>query len=73
MVLDVGLWDEAEATNTPGQSGDPRSPYYANLLDGWAMDSSIPLLYSKDAVLANAAFRIDLTPAEMAEANADEQ
>ena len=63
MVLDVGLWDEAEVTNAPGQSGDPRSPFYGNLLEGWAHDSSIPLLYSKDAVEANEALRIELTPA----------
>ena len=64
MVLDVGLWDDAEVTNAPGQSGDPRSPFYANLLEGWARDSSIPLLYSKDAVEANQALRIQLTPAQ---------
>ncbi len=62
MVLDVGLWDDAEATNAPGQSGDPRSPFYGNLLQGWAEDSSIPLLYSKDAVKANQAMRIELLP-----------
>ncbi len=62
MVLDVGRWDDAEMTNAPGQSGDPRSPFYDNLLEGWAKDSSFPLLYSRDAVEANAALRITLTP-----------
>ncbi|MEM8766076.1 MAG: penicillin acylase family protein [Pseudomonadota bacterium] len=63
MVLDVGRWDDAEMTNAPGQSGDPRSPFYDNLLEGWATDSSFPLLYSRDAVEANAALRFKLTPA----------
>ncbi len=62
MVLDVGRWDDAEMTNAPGQSGDPRSPFYDNLLEGWATDSSFPLLYSRDAVEANAALRIRLIP-----------
>ena len=71
MVLDVGLWDDAEVTNAPGQSGDPRSPFYANLLEGWAQDSSIPLLYSRDAIEANEAFRVELLP--LAPASQDEE
>ncbi len=62
MVLDVGRWDDAEMTNAPGQSGDPDSPFYRNLLEGWANDSSFPLLYSRDAVIANKALRIELLP-----------
>ena len=62
MVLDVGRWDEAEMTNAPGQSGDPESPFYRNLLEGWANDSSFPLLYSREAVIANQALRIELLP-----------
>ncbi len=64
MVLDVGQWDDAEMTNAPGQSGDPRSPFYDNLLEGWATDSSFPLLYSRSAVEANQALRIVLEPAD---------
>ena len=32
QVIDVGNWDAATMTNAPGQSGDPRSPFYDNLL-----------------------------------------
>jgi len=62
-VIDVGNWDDAMMTNAPGQSGDPRSPFYDNLLEGWAADESFPLLYSREAVEENAAFRIVLRPA----------
>ena len=62
MVLDVGNWDAARMTNAPGQSGDPRSPFYGNLLDGWATDGSFPLLYSEEQVRANKALVIRLTP-----------
>ena len=44
QVIDVGNWDAATMTNAPGQSGDPRSPFYDNLLEGWANDASYPLL-----------------------------
>lgn len=63
MVLDVGNWDEARMTNAPGQSGDPRSPFYGNLLEGWAEEGSFPLLYSRERVLEHAAVRIRLEPA----------
>jgi len=63
MVVDVGRWDSAVATNAPGQSGDPRSPFYDNLLDNWATDGHFPLVYSKEAVQQHAAFRIQLLPA----------
>lgn len=64
MVVDVGNWDAALATNAPGQSGDPRSEFYDNLLENWATEQSFPLVYSRKAIDANAAFTIKLTPAE---------
>jgi penicillin amidase len=63
MVLDVGRWDAARATNTPGQSGDPRSPFFGNLLENWSTDDSFPLLYSRDAVEEHTVERIVLRPA----------
>jgi penicillin amidase len=62
MVLDVGNWDSAQMTNAPGQSGDPRSPFYANLLEGWANDRSFPLLYSRAALDAHVVKIIQLSP-----------
>ncbi len=62
MVLDVGNWDAAEMTNAPGQSGDPRSPFYANLLEGWANDRSFPLLYSRAALDGHTVRVIRLSP-----------
>ncbi len=64
MVLDVGNWDAARMTNAPGQSGDPRSPFYDNLLEGWATDQSFPMLYSRQAVEAHKVMVIKLTPAD---------
>ena len=62
MVLDVGHWDAARMTNAPGQSGDPRSPFYRNLLEGWATEQSFPMLYSPAAVEANAVHIFNLEP-----------
>jgi len=66
MVLDVGNWDAARMTNAPGQSGDPRSPFYANLLNGWADDLDFPLLWSREQVEAEQTLRFQLFPDESA-------
>lgn len=50
MALDVGEWDQSRVVNAPGQSGDPRSEHYADLLDLWAQNRSFPLLYSREAI-----------------------
>jgi penicillin amidase len=62
MVVDVGNWDDARMTNAPGQSGDPRSPFYDNLLENWATESHVPMLFSRDKVEASAVMRIKLQP-----------
>jgi penicillin amidase len=63
FVADVGAWDNARMTNAPGQSGDPRSPFYGNLLETWATDGSVPLLFSRAAIEAHTHSVIKLLPA----------
>ncbi len=48
--------------NTPGQSGDPRSPHYSDLFTKWASDGTIPLLYSREKIEAAAWQKILLEP-----------
>jgi penicillin G amidase len=55
VVMDLANWDAALATNTPGQSGDPRSPWYANLFPLWAAGQYVPLPYTPAAVRARQA------------------
>lgn len=62
LVMDVGEWDNSIAINAPGQSGDPRSPHYADLAPQWARGAYVPLLYSRDKVDAMEMQRIELLP-----------
>jgi len=62
VVIDLADWDRAIATNTPGQSGDPRSPWYANLFPLWAANRYVPLPYSAAAVRARTAAVDTLRP-----------
>ena len=61
-ILDVSNWDRSLATNTPGQSGQPGSPYYSNLLPLWAENQYFPLLFTKQAIEARTAHRLTLKP-----------
>jgi penicillin G amidase len=64
IVVDVGNWDGSLVMNSPGQSGDPDSPHYADLFERWGAGEAFPLLYSRDAVEAATEQRIHLRPPE---------
>ncbi|HEX6933482.1 MAG TPA: penicillin acylase family protein [Streptosporangiaceae bacterium] len=66
LVVDVGEWDNSVVMNSPGQSGDPASPHYADLYTLWAADEAVPLLYSRDRIEAVAEERLRLVPRESA-------
>ena len=53
VIIDTKDWDNSLATNSPGQSGDPRSPFYRNLYKDWADDKYFKLLYSKKKINSN--------------------
>lgn len=63
LIMDIGDWDRSLCINTPGQSGDPRSKFYANLAPLWARGAYVPLLYGETAVEAATDTVIDLVPA----------
>ena len=62
VIIPVGDWDNALGSNSPGQSGDPESPYYKNLYEMWAQDRYFPLLYSRDSIVKYADSRTVLKP-----------
>lgn len=61
-IIDVADWDTALTINTPGQSAQPESPYYGNLLPLWANDEYFPMVFSRAAVDGKAAHRLELKP-----------
>lgn len=61
-VLDVADWDRSMVTNTPGQSGQPGSKFYDNLLPLWASDTYFPLVFSRARVEQERAHRLALQP-----------
>ena len=62
-IIDMGNLDASVATNVPGQSGQPGSPFYANLVESYGKGEYFPLAYSRAAVDRAAAHRLVLAPA----------
>ena len=67
VVINTKDWDKSFATNSPGQSGNPKSEFYKNLYEDWANDKFFPLLYSKNKILMNLSDRKVFKPLNQSE------
>jgi penicillin amidase len=50
QLFDLADWDRGLATSAPGQSGQPGSPHYDDLLRLWGRGEYFPLAYSRKKV-----------------------
>jgi penicillin amidase len=62
QIIDFANIDESAATNVPGQSAQPGSPFYANLVESYGRGEYFPLSFHRPAVDRHAAHRLVLTP-----------
>lgn len=59
IIADLSRWDNSFGTNSPGQSGNPDDPHYADLFEMWAKGEYFPVYFSR-AKVESAAERIIL-------------
>jgi penicillin amidase len=59
-IIDFSNLDNSRVTSAPGQSGQPGSPFYGSLLPLWGNGQFFPLVYSREAVEARTAHRLEL-------------
>ncbi len=62
MVVDVGSWENARFSMPGGQSGNPFSPHYDDLLPHWLKGEGVPIAWSPTAVEASTQQRLELLP-----------
>jgi penicillin G amidase len=62
QIIDLSNWDRSWVINTPGQSGQPGSPHYSDLMSLWDVGRYFPLLYSRKAVEGETTDRLRLEP-----------
>src|SRR5580698_3123013 len=61
-IFDLADWDRSLAVNVPGQSGQPGSPHYDDLMPLWRTGRYFQLAYSKGAVDAVTTDVLELAP-----------
>src|SRR5579859_3296091 len=61
-IFDLANWDKSVGINVPGQSGQPGSKHYDDLLPLWAKGKYFPLNYSRAAVDAATTDVLQLMP-----------
>jgi penicillin amidase len=61
-ILDLSDWDNSVAINVPGQSAQPESRHYSDLLPLWSEGKYFPLLFSRAKIEKNTAQRLVLEP-----------
>ncbi len=62
-IMDVADWDRSAVTNVPGQSGQPESPFYGNLLPLWDRAEYFPLVFTRGRIDKETAHKLMLRPA----------
>ncbi|MFC1731072.1 penicillin acylase family protein [candidate division KSB1 bacterium] len=62
IIVDVNDWDQSVGTNSPGQSGDPESPFYDNLFENWANDEYFPVYFSRVKIESITNVKVQLIP-----------
>ena len=62
MVVDVGNWEESSFIMPGGQSGNPLSPHYDDMLPLWQRGEGVPIAWSPERVASAAQETLVLTP-----------
>jgi penicillin amidase len=61
-LFDLADWDRGLATSAPGQSGQPGSPHYDDLLPLWSKGKYFPLAFTRKKVEEVTGHRLRLRP-----------
>jgi penicillin amidase len=62
MVIDLGDVERSRFVVAGGQSGNPLSPHYDDLLELWVRGEGVPIAWSREAVAAAVVDRLELAP-----------
>jgi penicillin amidase len=62
IIADCSDWDNSVGTNCPGQSGNPESPHYKDLIEPWTGGQYFPIYFSRQKVASAAESILVLKP-----------
>lgn len=61
-VIDVGAWSNSRFSLPGGQSGNPLSPHYDDLLSLWLRGEGVPIAWTEEEVRQATIHTLELTP-----------
>ena len=64
LVIDVGEWEELRVATAGGQSGNPLSPNYDDLIAPWSRGEGVPIAWSPENVRRRARATLVLRPSQ---------
>ena len=62
MAIDVGEWESSRFSLPGGQSGNPASPHYDDILPLWLRGEGVPIAWEPDSIRGSAVDELRLTP-----------
>ena len=62
MIIDLSDISKSVCMNATGESGNPASPWYGDMIQSWLNIKYHPMLWTRDQVNAAAAHKLLLTP-----------
>jgi penicillin amidase len=62
MVIDVGAWSNSRFSLPGGQSGNPLSPHYDDLLPFWLRGDGVPIAWTEEEVRQATVHTLELSP-----------
>jgi penicillin amidase len=62
IIANLEDWDSSLGSNSPGQSGNPDNPHYADLFRMWLKGKYFPIFFSKEKILSVAERITNLEP-----------
>lgn len=62
MVLDVGQWENNRFVLAGGQSGNPMSPHYDDMIDLWLRGEAVTMAWTDEAIREGATAKLVLEP-----------
>ncbi len=62
MAVDVGEWESSRFSIPGGQSGNPASPHYDDILPLWLRGDGVPIAWNPDSIRRSAVAKLRLLP-----------
>ncbi len=62
MAIDVGRWENSRFSLPGGQSGNPASPHYDDILPLWLRGEGVPIAWKADSIRRSAVADLRLAP-----------